>query len=169
MPRSATRSVLVTGTAALALLATACSSSGDGGTANSTSTASTSASGAPAAYQSAHKGGTLHLVAKSAAGSLDPQVNHTLQYWQLCQGMYDGLLAFKKVGGQASFTVVPDLADGEVPRLLRAHLRRDRDPDDPLNDQELRDKFDELVPPFLGRPGSRRSRARCGTCPLSRG
>ena len=108
-------------------------------------------------------------MAKSAAGSLDPQVNHTLQYWQLCQGMYDGLLAFKKVGGQASFTVVPDLADGEVPRLLRAHLRRDRDPDDPLNDQELRDKFDELVPPFLGRPGSRRSRARCGTCPLSRG
>ncbi|WP_405733355.1 ABC transporter substrate-binding protein [Streptomyces sp. NBC_01537] len=110
MPRSATRTVLVTGTAALALLATACSSSGDGGTADSTSTAPTSASGAPAAFQSAHKGGTLHLVAKSAAGSLDPQVNYTLQYWQLYQGMYDGLLAFKKVGGQASFTVVPDLA-----------------------------------------------------------
>ncbi|WP_329319932.1 MmgE/PrpD family protein [Streptomyces sp. NBC_01262] len=33
----------------------------------------------------------------------------------------------------------------------RLRLTRKGDPDDPLNDQELRDKFDELVPPFLGR------------------
>jgi peptide/nickel transport system substrate-binding protein len=37
-------------------------------------------------------------------------VNYTLQYWQLYQATYDGLLAFQKVGGQPSFTVVPDLA-----------------------------------------------------------
>lgn len=38
-------------------------------------------------------------------------MNYTLQYWQLYQAMYDGLLAFKKVNGQQSFTVVPDLAE----------------------------------------------------------
>ncbi|MEU5888967.1 MmgE/PrpD family protein [Streptomyces sp. NPDC047461] len=32
----------------------------------------------------------------------------------------------------------------------RLRLTRRGDPDDPLSDQELRDKFDELVPPFLG-------------------
>ncbi|HEY0539025.1 MAG TPA: ABC transporter substrate-binding protein [Actinoallomurus sp.] len=61
-------------------------------------------------FQAQHKGGTLHLMAKAAAGSFDPQVNYTLQYWQLYQATYDGLLAFKKIGGQESFTVVPDLA-----------------------------------------------------------
>ena len=62
-------------------------------------------------FQEQHKGGALRLVAKSAAGTLDPKVNYTLQYWQLYQAMYDGLLAFKKVDGDASFTVVPDLAE----------------------------------------------------------
>ncbi len=61
-------------------------------------------------FQEAHKGGTLKLAATSAAGTIDPQVNYTLQYWQLFQTTYDGLLAFQKVGGDASFTVVPDLA-----------------------------------------------------------
>jgi peptide/nickel transport system substrate-binding protein len=57
-----------------------------------------------------HRGGTLKLDAKAAGGTLDPQVNYTLEYWQLYQGVYDGLLAFKKVGGDGAFTVVPDLA-----------------------------------------------------------
>ena len=57
-----------------------------------------------------HRGGTLKLLAKSAGGTLDPQVNYTLQYWQLFQATYDGLLAFKKAGGSDAFTVVPDLA-----------------------------------------------------------
>ena len=48
----------------------------------------------------AHRGGTMKLLAKSAGGTLDPQVNYTLQYWQLYQATYDGLLAFKKAGGQ---------------------------------------------------------------------
>ena len=57
-----------------------------------------------------HRGGTLKLLAKAAGGTLDPQVNYTLQYWQLYQASYDGLLAFKKAGGDAAFEVVPDLA-----------------------------------------------------------
>ena len=57
-----------------------------------------------------HRGGTLKLLAKAAAGTIDPQVNYTLQYWQLYQATYDGLLAFKKAGGSAAFKVVPDLA-----------------------------------------------------------
>jgi peptide/nickel transport system substrate-binding protein len=61
-------------------------------------------------YQPSHAGGTLHLVATGAGGTLDPQVNYTLQYWQLYQATYDGLVAFEKVGGKDSFNVVPDLA-----------------------------------------------------------
>lgn len=59
----------------------------------------------------AHQGGTLKLLAKSAGGTLDPQVNYTLQYWQLYQAAYDGLLAFTKAGGNAAFVVVPDIAE----------------------------------------------------------
>ena len=58
----------------------------------------------------AHRGGTLKLLAKAAGGTIDPQVNYTLQYWQLYQASYDGLLGFKKAGGDAAFQVVPDLA-----------------------------------------------------------
>ena len=58
-----------------------------------------------------HRGGTLKLLAKSAGGTLDPHVNYTLEYWQLFQATYDGLLAFKKAGGNEAFTVVPDLAE----------------------------------------------------------
>jgi peptide/nickel transport system substrate-binding protein len=57
-----------------------------------------------------HRGGTLKLLAKAASGTLDPQVNYTLAYWQLYQATYDGLLAFTKAGGNAAFQVVPDLA-----------------------------------------------------------
>ena len=57
-----------------------------------------------------HRGGTLKLLAKAAAGTIDPQVNYTLEYWQLFQATYDGLVAFQKAGGSAAFNVVPDLA-----------------------------------------------------------
>src|SRR2546423_8246333 len=87
--------------AVVVLAATGCGSGGKPGPANSDSAGQVRAQ---------DQGGTLKLVAKSAAGSFDPQVNYTLQYWQLYQSMYDGLLAFKKVDGQESFTVVPDLA-----------------------------------------------------------
>src|SRR4051812_32215031 len=92
------------------LLLGACSGSGsEPTTAGSGSAGETSAQNS--AYQAAHRGGTLRLLAKSAAGTLDPKINYTLQYWQLYQGVYDGLTAFKQVGGQDSFTVVPDLAE----------------------------------------------------------
>jgi peptide/nickel transport system substrate-binding protein len=94
---------------ALALAATsACSGSSTPSSDSSPTGGSSSA--APTTFQAKHKGGTLHLVAKSAGGTLDPMVNYTLQYWQLYQATYDGLLAFTKRAGQASFTVVPDLA-----------------------------------------------------------
>ncbi len=67
----------------------------------------TATSAAPAS----HRGGTLKLLAKAAGGTLDPQVNYTLEYWQLYQATYDGLLAFKKAGGNGAFDVVPDLAE----------------------------------------------------------
>ena len=95
--------------AALALLATACS--GSSTPEASPSAGTPSADAGSGAFQEQHKGGTLKLLAKSAAGSFDPKVNYTLQYWQIFQATYDGLLAFTKAGGDASFTVVPDLAE----------------------------------------------------------
>ena len=50
----------------------------------------------------------------AAAGTMDPQINYTLQYWQLYQAIYDGLVAFKKGQGKEGFKVVADLAE-EVP------------------------------------------------------
>ena len=32
-----------------------------------------------------HRGGTFIMLAKGAGGTLDPQINYTLQYWQLYQ------------------------------------------------------------------------------------
>jgi len=64
-----------------------------------------------AALMQAHRGGTMKLLAKSAGGTLDPQVNYTLQYWNLFQATYDGLLGFTKAGGDAAFQVVPDIAE----------------------------------------------------------
>ncbi|MEV7887659.1 ABC transporter substrate-binding protein [Streptomyces sp. NPDC002817] len=105
--RIARRGALAAATVALTLTAAACSSSDSG---SSSDPSSSSSGSGTSAFQPQHQGGTLKLVAHAAAGTLDPQVNYTLQYWQLYQSMYDGLLAFKKVGGQQSFTVVPDLA-----------------------------------------------------------
>ena len=67
--------------------------------------------GTTGATTSGHRGGTMKLLAKAAGGTLDPQVNYTLQYWQLYQATYDGLLGFTKAGGDAAFQVVPDLAE----------------------------------------------------------
>jgi peptide/nickel transport system substrate-binding protein len=59
----------------------------------------------------AHRGGTLQLVAHTAGGTIDPQINYTAQYWQLFQFVYDGLLAFKKADGAEGGVLVPDLAE----------------------------------------------------------
>ncbi len=62
-----------------------------------------------------HRGGTMRLVAVAAGGTFDPQINYTLQYWQLYQSLYDGLVTFKHAAGSEGFTIVPDLAE-EMPK-----------------------------------------------------
>ena len=64
-----------------------------------------------AEYQTAHRGGTMRLLARSSGGTLDPQINYTLQYWQIFQPIYDGLVTFKKADGAKGFEIVPDLAE----------------------------------------------------------
>ncbi len=72
--------------------------------------------------------GTLRLLAGSGAGSIDPQINYTGQYWQLFTMVYDGLVAFRRVAGPAGLQLVPDLADAvpepaEGGTLYHFHLR----------------------------------------------
>ena len=55
--------------------------------------------------------GTLRLLASAGAGSIDPQINYTAQYWQLFTVVYDGLVAFRRVTGPAGLELVPDLAE----------------------------------------------------------
>ena len=62
-----------------------------------------------------HKGGTLRALATAAGGTIDPQINYTLQYWQLYQSIYDGLVSFKHAAGSDGFTIVPDLAESIPP------------------------------------------------------
>ena len=63
-------------------------------------------------------GGTLKLLANAAAGTIDPHINYTLQYWQLYHLLYDGLLAFKKAAGETGSMIVPDLAEA-MPEVQR--------------------------------------------------
>jgi peptide/nickel transport system substrate-binding protein len=63
-----------------------------------------------AGAQGAHVGGTLKAVVASAGGSIDPQVNYTLEYAQVFAVTNDGLVTFRKVGGPHSNDVVADLA-----------------------------------------------------------
>lgn len=62
-----------------------------------------------------HRGGKLRLLAVAGAGTIDPQVNYTLQFAQIYQHVYDGLVAFKKAPGTEAFSIVPDLAEA-VPK-----------------------------------------------------
>jgi len=111
---------MMTSVAAAGALALALAACGGGATPAPTTSGSAGGGGASAsgggsaAYDPAMAGGNVTLLAKTAGGTLDPKINYTLQYWQLYQAAYDGLTAFKKVNGQDSFTVVPDLAE-ELP------------------------------------------------------
>lgn len=67
-----------------------------------------------AEYKAEHRGGTIRLLARAAAGTLDPHINYTLQYWNLYQPTYDGLVTFKKAVGEEGFTIVADIAE-EIP------------------------------------------------------
>ena len=77
-----------------------------------------------------HAQGTLRLLASTGAGSIDPQINYTVQYWQLFAVVYDGLVGFRRVAGAAGLELVPNLAT-EIPRpdddgrRYVFHIRRD--------------------------------------------
>jgi len=63
------------------------------------------------ATSSGNSGGTLMTVAKGApSGSPDPQINYTLQEWQLLVITHDGLVGFKRAAGTEGTKLVPDLA-----------------------------------------------------------
>ena len=54
---------------------------------------------------------TLTTLANAApAGSPDPQVDYTLQEWQLLILTHDGLVGFRRAAGRAGTVIVPDLA-----------------------------------------------------------
>jgi len=56
-------------------------------------------------------GGTLTTVAKAApSGSPDPQIDYTLQEWQLRILTHDGLVGFKRAAGTEGTKIVADLA-----------------------------------------------------------
>ncbi len=73
---------------------------------------------APAAWA---QGGTLVMLSRSAAGTIDPQVNYTAQFWQVFGAAYDGLVAFRRVAGPDGRRIVPDLAEA-VPEPERGGL-----------------------------------------------
>jgi peptide/nickel transport system substrate-binding protein len=90
---------LMVGALAVAVLVAAC-----GGTSKNSSSTQQQAAG--------NKGGTFIAVANAApSGSPDPQVNYTLQEWQLLIFTHDGLVAFKRTGGTEGTKIVPDLAE----------------------------------------------------------
>ncbi|MBB5575535.1 ABC transporter substrate-binding protein [Rhizobium paranaense] len=64
-----------------------------------------------AALMTQHRGGTMTLSAVSAAGTIDPMLNYTAQYWQVYQMTYDGLVKFKQAGGTEGFKIVPAIAE----------------------------------------------------------
>jgi len=85
---------------ALVLVAAGC---GGGKKNNNTTTGGTASGG---------KGGTFVALANAApSGSPDPQVNYTLQEWQLLIFTHDGLVAFRRVAGAPGTKIVPDLAE----------------------------------------------------------
>jgi len=64
-----------------------------------------------AALMAEHRGGTLVLSAVSAAGTVDPMINYTAQFWQMYQMTYDSLLNFKQASHKEGFVIVPDIAE----------------------------------------------------------
>jgi len=85
---------------ALTVIAAGCG----GSSKSSSGTTSTTAAGG--------KGGTMLTVANAApSGSIDTQVNYTLQGWQLYILTHDGLVAFKRAGGSEGTKIVPDLVE----------------------------------------------------------
>ena len=67
--------------------------------------------GLPSAAQAAdHTGGVLKLISSAAAGTVDPGINYTSQFWTVLFVTNDGLVAFNHTSGAASNKIVADLA-----------------------------------------------------------
>lgn len=77
---------------------------GCGGGSSSSGSSSSPSSSAGAS------GGTLNLLAESNPDSIDPSQAYEVESWDYLHMLYDGLVAFKEVGGPQSTTLVPDLA-----------------------------------------------------------
>lgn len=58
-----------------------------------------------------HRGGILRMTANAGAGTIDPQINYVSQYQRLYAMTTDGLVTFRKTGGDGSMQLVPDLAE----------------------------------------------------------
>jgi YVTN family beta-propeller protein len=130
-----------------------------------------------------HRGGTLRIlgfVDKPPDPPLDPARTYSLGGWDAMLNVYDGLVGYKRVGGTAGTTVVPDLAralpavtDGG--RTYRFELRPIRYSDGTrVRASDVRNEFERLMrlqSPGTGYYSAIRGADRCGPrrCDLSGG
>jgi peptide/nickel transport system substrate-binding protein len=135
-----------------------------------------------------HRGGTLRIEEgppfATIGGSLDPAVFTNAAQWQLLSMTNDGLVTYRRVGGLAGNTLVPDLATS-LPQptnggrtytfRLRAGVRYSTGvpvrPGDFRRAIERLFKFPNDFPksPYLGIVGAQRCRSRPAHCTLGRG
>jgi YVTN family beta-propeller protein len=65
---------------------------------------------ATGAVTGAHRGGTLTVVSSGPPDSIDPVVAYSSDSWSILHHTNDGLVGYRKVGGQEGATLVADLA-----------------------------------------------------------
>jgi YVTN family beta-propeller protein len=58
----------------------------------------------------AHRGGTFTFVSDGGPDFIDPALAYQTESWQVLHHTNDGLVGYRKVGGQEGVTLVPDLA-----------------------------------------------------------
>ena len=133
----------------------------------------------------AHRGGTLTIsTPMSRCGCLDPAFVFEPNEWRLLTTMYDGLVAYRKVGGAGGSTLVPDLARQlPVPtqggRLYRFELREGIRYSDgaPVRASDVRASFERMLklnglnlPPFYAAiEGASQCVTKPDVCDLSSG
>src|SRR3954447_8951282 len=130
-----------------------------------------------------HRGGTLRVLQGIDAPPdppLDPALSYSLDAWSLMVNVYDGLVGYKRVGGTAGTTIVPDLARS-LPtvtnggRTYRFELRRIRYANGaPVRASDVRQTLERVMrlqSPGTGYYSAIRGTDRCSPrrCDLSRG
>jgi ABC-type transport system substrate-binding protein/class 3 adenylate cyclase/streptogramin lyase len=132
----------------------------------------------------AHRGGTLTIsTPMSGCGCLDPAIVFESNEWRLLTTMYDGLVAYHKVGGAGGATLVPDLArqlpvptqGGRVYRFeLRAGIRYSDGK--PVRAGDVRASFERMLklngpgqPFYAAIMGASQCVTKPGACDLSSG